>query len=133
MTEWLSVIIAGIATLIGLGSLYFTHQEWRKINRKIGMISDATQFGEVLPAWYSVRMGQDHWMFGLITTAGKTIAITTINAVSDDGKWMDVELAEPGDTLPEGFGEYVIAVDRERTTASVQISTIVAAVDLWRS
>ena len=133
MTEWLSVIIAAIAALIGLGSLYFTHQEWRKVNRKIAMISDASQFAEVLPAWYSERMGQDHWMFGLITTSGQTIAITSIAAISDDGAWMDVELAEPDAGLTEGYGEYVVAVDADRTTASVQISTIVAAVDLWSS
>ncbi len=62
------------------------------------------------------------------------IAIKRITAISDDGLWMDVELAEKDETAPIAANyplPLIHAVGADRTTASVQIRTIVAAVDLW--
>jgi hypothetical protein len=35
----------------------------------------------------------NHWLFGLVTVDGRTIAISSIKVISDNGEWMDVELA----------------------------------------
>lgn len=124
-----------VGAVAGIGSAIFAGKEWRKINRKMAMIKDAGVASEVLPAWYMSRMMQDHWMFGLITIDGRMIAITSITSVSDNGEWMDVKLAGPGDAanLPDTYGPIVAAVADDRCRASVKIANIVAAIDLWTS
>lgn len=99
------------------------------------MLSDASKAAEVLPAWYTTRMMTDDWLFGLLTATGQMIAINRIKAISDDGEWLDVELAEADQT--RALRDYpltmVHAVAGDRKTASIQISAIVAAVDLQTS
>lgn len=46
----LEMVIAVIGALTGLGSLWFTERQWRKINKKIAMLTDANAASEVLPA-----------------------------------------------------------------------------------
>lgn len=138
MVDWAGATgaIAGlIGAVAGVGSAIFAWQEWKKINRKIGMIDDAGLASEVLPAWYTRRMMMDDWMFGLITIDGRMIAITSIRAISDNGEWMDVVLAGPGDAenLPNTYGPIVCAVADDRRQASVKIANIVSAIDLWTS
>jgi len=56
-----------------------------------------------------------------------------IHAISDDGKWMDVELLTE-DEVPElNHSNIVCAVADDRRRASVQIDKIVAAYDIVTS
>ncbi len=124
--------IAGvIGGLVGIGSAWLSWKEWQKTNKKIAMLQDSGAAFEVLPAWYTRRMMDDHWLFGLQTNDGKVIVIKRIKAVSDDAQWMDVELAEKdeADHLTER-GTLVFAVAGDRTIASIRIANIVAAYDL---
>lgn len=129
----LEMIIAVVGALVGLGSLWFTEKQWRKINTKIAMLTDANAASEILPAWYTKRMMQDDWYFGLQTSDGHVIAIRNIRSISDDGNWMDVELLTK-DEVPKLDGRNLItAVADDRREASVKISSIVAAYDIVTS
>lgn len=134
-TDWLSAIAAWAAVAVSAGAAIFTWLEWRKINRKIAMLDDAGAAAEVLPTWYTSRMMMDHWLFGLLTADGRVIAITRIRSISDDGEWMDVELATSDDLggLDANFKPAITAVAEDRTRASVKISNIVAAMELQTS
>ena len=133
-----------IATVsLGGGSLWFTRKQWKKVEKKIGMINVAGKAFEILPTWYTSRMmnidmgggvlARDYWPFGLLMSDGRTIVITGILSLSDDGKWMDVELCTKGDWSLEDNPNYVFAVGKDRTTASVQVSHIVTAMELVTS
>ncbi|MEM0556340.1 MULTISPECIES: hypothetical protein [Aeromonas] len=129
----LETIIAVVSAFTALGSFWFTWKEWRKINKKIAMLSDSGAAIEILPAWYTERMMLDHWYFGIRTTDGHVIAISQIKAISDDGKWMDVHLLTE-DEIPNNKNEkYVTAVADDRRLASIQIDKIVIAYDLTSS
>lgn len=101
----------------------------------MAMLTDGSAISEVLPAWYTRRMVDEHWLFGLLTTDGRTIVIKRINAVSDDAHWMDVELApsDEAEGLSAALGPCITAVADDRRNASVKIANIVGAVDLWTS
>lgn len=133
--EWATLIISAIGGLTGLGSLIFTYLQWEKIKVKVTMISNSGLAFEVLPAWYTSRMMNDDWVFGLLTVDGRLLVIQRIRSVSSDGQWMDVELLEKNDFARDltGFGVPVFAVAGDRVSASIQISTIVAAMDLQTS
>jgi hypothetical protein len=80
-------------------------------------------------------MMTDHWLFGLVVNDGRVVAISRVNAVSDDGGWIDVDLAletEVG-AIPASYGRPVCAVANDRRRASVQVATIVAALELVTS
>ena len=127
------VVFGGLS---GWAAAYFSWREWQNTRKKIAMLTDASAAAEVLPAWYTSRMMTDHWTFGLLTAAGKMVVITRITALSDDGRWIDVELAESEvlDWLPKDYpADFLFAVGPERTSASLQISKIVAAVELMNS
>ena len=129
----LANVLTTIAVLTGLGSLWFTEKQWQKVKKKIGMISDAGKALEILPAWYMDRMMDERWWFGLHMTNGSVIAICNIEAISDDGKWIDVELLT-SDELPDDLkGKYVTAVVDDRRSASIQIDKIVMAYELVTS
>lgn len=99
------------------------------------MLTDASKAAEVLPAWYTERMMTDYWLFGLITVDGRTIAITSIHAVSDNGEWMDVELADKDEMAmrDDDHLDIITAVAGDRKRASVKIANIVAAIELRTS
>lgn len=130
-SDWIG-LVGGVA---GLVSTLIAVHEWRKVNRKLAMLTDASKAAEVVPAWYTSRMMDEHWLFGLLVADGRVIAIKKIKAVSDDGQWMDVELAEADEAEKHAakLGKAVYAVAPDRTTASVRVASIVAAVDLWTS
>ena len=129
----LTNVLPLIAVLTGLVSLWFTYQQWQKIKKKIGMLSDAGKAIEILPAWYTERMMQDQWYFGLLTTDGSVIAIGNIAAISDDGKWMDVELLT-NDEVPKRINqEFMTAVAKDRRRASIQIEKVVMAYEIVTS
>ena len=97
------------------------------------MLTDAGAASEVVPAWYTKRMMQDEWYFGLQTSDGHVIAIRNIRSVSDDGQWMDVELLTR-EEVPKLDGHNLItAVADDRREASVKIDNIVAAYDIVTS
>jgi len=123
------------SALIAAGAAVFSWVQWRKISRKMAMLTDGGAITEVLPAWYTRRMVNEHWLFGLLTVDGRTVVIKRIVAVSDDAQWMDVELAESDEAegLSSALGPLVTAVAADRTNASVKIANIVAAIDLWTS
>lgn len=130
-SDWIGVL----GGLTGLVSTLIAVHEWRKVNRKLAMLTDASKAVEVVPAWYTSRMMDEHWLFGLLVADGRVITIKKIKAVSDDGQWMDVELAEADEAEKHAakLGKPVYAVASDRTTASVRVASIVAAVDLWTS
>lgn len=130
-----SAIAAWVGVLISGGAAFFAWQQWRKINRKMAMLTDAGKAAEVLPAWYTERMMMDHWLFGLVTVDGRTIAITSIKAVSDNGEWMDVELADEDEMAmrDDDHADIITAVAADRKRASVKIANIVAAIELRTS
>lgn len=127
--------VGAIGGLAGIASAFFSWSEWKKTNRKIAMLNNASKAAEILPAWYTSRMMQDYWLFGLLTTDGNIIAIIRIESVSDDGKWMDVTLAQESHIKPlrGRYNDLVYAIADDRTDASIQISTIVAALELQSS
>ena len=128
----LAIVISVVGALVGLANLWFTDQKWQKIKKKIGMLSDAGKAIEILPAWYTSRMMLDEWHFGLVTTNGHTIAIRTIIAISDNGKWMDVDLLV-SDEVDAGETKFITAVADDRRRASIQIEKIVMAYEIVTS
>lgn len=131
VSDW----IAFGGAVVSLVSLGYTHAQWKKVKAKIGMIDDYGKAAEVLPAWYTGRMMSDNWLFGLYTSDGCVILIHQILAISDDGKWMDVELVdgETGAEYENIFPRVISAMAKDRPKASIQIANIVAAVDLQSS
>ncbi|WP_198332578.1 hypothetical protein [Psychrobacter aquimaris] len=129
----LATILSIIAVLIGLGNLWLSNEQWKKVKAKIGMLSDTGKVSEILPAWYTRRMMMDQWYFGLVTADGHTIAIGSITAISDNGKWMDVELLT-SDELPQRTEtKFITAVADDRRSASIQIEQIVMAYEIMTS
>lgn len=128
-------IASVFSAILTFAALIYTHKQWKKINAKIGMIEESGKATEILPAWYTRRMMDDNWLFGLYTRDGRVILIESIAAVSDDGAWLDVELASPcsADGFKDRFEKCVFAVDSDRTRASVRVDAIVSAVDLQTS
>ena len=125
---WVGVLISGAAA-------FFAWHQWRKVSRKMAMLTDSSAIADVLPAWYTRRMVDEHWLFGLLTIDGRTVMIKQILAVSDDAQWMDVELAksDEAESISPALGPPITAVAGDRRRASVKIANIVAAVDLWTS
>jgi len=129
----LETVLSIIAVCTGLGSLWLSNEQWKRVKNKIGMISDAGKAIEVLPAWYTSRMMMDEWHFGLVTNDGHTIAISSISAISDDGEWMDVILLTE-DEIPElEKTNFITAVANDRRTASIKIENIVMAYEIVTS
>jgi len=79
-------------------------------------------------------MMTDEWYFGIQTTDGSLIVISRICAVSDDGKWLDVNLLTR-DEIPSGIkhANVLSAVAEDRREASIQIEKIVAAYEIASS
>ena len=129
----LSGVLSVVATFTALAGLWLSNEQWKKVKEKIGMINDAGKAIEVLPAWYTSRMMTDCWYFGLVTTDGSTIAISKVTAISDDGKWMDVELLTSGDLFSGDTDKFLTAVADDRRIASIQIDKIVMAYEIAAS
>lgn len=134
------VLVGAIGGIIGaaagIGSAVFAGMEWRKVNRKIAMVGDMSRAAEILPAWYTQRMMGDYWLFGLWTVSGQMIAITRITGVSDDGEWMDVELANKDELAMRDDNEQerlIYNVTGDRPSASVKIANIVTAMEIRTS
>lgn len=99
------------------------------------MLTDSRAIFEVLPTWYSSRMVDDYWLFGLQMTGGQIVVIVRIIGVSSDSKWIDVELA-PQDEITSQLKidqPMTFAVADDRRMACVQIAGIQTALDLQHS
>ena len=129
----LETVLSIIGAVTGLASLWLSNEQWKKVKSKIGMLSDSGKAAEILPAWYTSRMIQDQWYFGLVTTDGHTIAIGRISAISDDGKWMDVELLTSDEVPNDRNTKFITAVAEDRRSASIQIEKIVMAYEIITS
>ena len=129
----LETVLSIIGAVTGLASLWLSNEQWKKVKSKIGMLSDSGKAAEILPAWYTSRMMQDQWYFGLVTTDGHTIAIGRISAISDDGKWMDVELLTSVEVPNDRNTKFITAVAEDRRSASIQIEKIVMAYEIITS
>ena len=129
----LETVLSIIGAVTGLASLWLSNEQWKKVKSKIGMLSDSRKAAEILPAWYTSRMMQDQWYFGLVTTDGHTIAIGRISAISDDGKWMDVELLTSDEVPNDRNTKFITAVAEDRRSASIQIEKIVMAYEIITS
>ena len=129
----LETVLSIIGAVTGLASLWLSNEQWKKVKSKIGMLSDSGKAAEILPAWYTSRMMQDQWYFGLVTTDGHAIAIGRISAISDDGKWMDVELLTSDEVPNDRNTKFITAVADDRRSASIQIEKIVMAYEIITS
>ena len=130
MTE---TIISVFSAFIGVVSLWLAFLQWRKINKKISMISDVGLANEVLPVWFTSRMMEDEWFFGLHTVNGSVIAISRVTSISDDGQWMNVELLAKSEVPQNEDESFITAAADDRRKASVKISNIVAVYELFTS
>lgn len=86
---------------------------------------------EILPVWFTERMMGDEWSYGLMTTAGVVICITSITALhlaADGSIWLDVNLIS--DEVPSMSGMTAFCAPTSRTKASINASHIIAAFEL---
>jgi hypothetical protein len=95
------------------------------------------RMSRLLPAWFTERMANDVWAFGLLLTTGRILHIETILDVSqaaDGSLWLDVRLGKQGDVhtdYPEKSGWPPLShAFNDRDTCSVAVSQIVCAVEL---
>lgn len=125
MSEVASIIIGAVGAvggLAGIVSAYVSFVEWRKVNRKVAMLEDSGAAFEVVPAWYTSRMMDDFWLFGLQMNNGRVIAVNRIDGISSDGIWMDVTLATTDEVehVDQRYGTITVAVADDRRSASVR-------------
>lgn len=138
MNDIASLVISSIGALGGIAgfvSAYVSYQEWRKVNRKVAMLEDSGAAFEVVPAWYTSRMMNDYWLFGLQMANGQTFAVNQIDAISSDGVWMDVTLATSDEVshVEQRYEPIMVAVADDRRSASLRIDRIQSAFDLQTS
>jgi hypothetical protein len=100
------------------------------------------EFGEleaecsILPAWFVPRMMGDVWSFALLTTDRVAILISTITSVDqakDGSIWLTVDLLRDDDFWALRLRERgwrILTAPTSRTTASINASLIVAALEI---
>jgi hypothetical protein len=89
---------------------------------------------ELLPAWFTGRMMNDVWSFGLLTVTNHVFYIESITAIHRDANgevWLDVKLQE-GSNKPFGElpGTTLVGAPTSRTDATIKASHVVAAFEL---
>jgi hypothetical protein len=83
---------------------------------------------KLLPAWFVPRMMDDTWVFGLLLSTGKVLAIEHIDEVhraADGSLWIDVDMC--GDPVDAWAA---LHAPTSRTRASVNVAHIVCALEL---
>jgi hypothetical protein len=89
----------------------------------------------LIPAWFTKRMAEDVWRFGLLMRDGTVIgvqAIESIHQAADGSIWFDVRLMDPSDDNAESlkpFAKTLIA-PTSRLEASINASHIMVAFEL---
>jgi hypothetical protein len=92
------------------------------------------EWWRLLPTWLTERMGNDVWFFGLLLSTGQCLAVESICGVSqaaDGSVWLTVWMVD-GSWKPyqQIAGTTLVTSPTSRTTASVNVSHIVAAMEL---
>lgn len=85
-----------------------------------------------LPPWFTSRLMEEEFYYGLLTTSGTIIGIDLIRGFSqmpDGSIWMDVSLI--GGKVPDNLSNmpYLISPSQP-STATININQIIAAFDL---
>ncbi|MBD2522125.1 MULTISPECIES: hypothetical protein [unclassified Nostoc] len=87
---------------------------------------------ENLPPWIKLRLRQDEFYYGLLTTSGTVIGISRINEVTlmpDGSYWIEVNLLVGTPPLSISNMPFLIAPSTY-PTATINSSHIIAAFDL---
>lgn len=108
-------------------------KQLKDLLKKVGMVTDPSKMFEVMPVWYMDRMGKDYWGFGLLLTSANILAISRIEGVSSDGKWMEVSMLEKGSGPDTIGGTPVTYAPTDRVSASVRIESVQTAFEIWTS
>ena len=88
-----------------------------------------------LPAWFTERMKDDVWSFGLLMCDGTIIgiqAIEAINQAADGTIWLDVRLMDSSDGTTawlDNFDKKFVA-PTSRLEASINASHVMAAFEI---
>ena len=95
-----------------------------------------THYEELLPAWFTTRMMEDSWSFGLLLVTGQMLHIDSIDAIRGEpgNVWLDVTMGVefPSDLKRNGdwADRIVSSPTKGRTTASINAAHVVMAVEL---
>ena len=89
----------------------------------------------LLPAWFTYRMMQDSWHFGLLTVTNHLFYVQRITAIRRDAAgdiWLDVDLWPDRNEFLAGKvpNATFMAAPTSRTNATLNARHIVAAVEL---
>jgi hypothetical protein len=110
-------------------------EQLKVLTRRVSMVDEPGKMSEVLPVWFVERMSNDYWNFGLIMEGGFVFPVRQIISISDDRRWLEVEVMEAGDDI-HNFpnspveGMHLIYALEGRTTANIQITKMIGALDL---
>jgi hypothetical protein len=64
--------------------------------------------------------------------SGDVIGVASIDKISADGKWLDVEMLDTERAMAQGqFDKPIIGAPTVRAEASILISNICAIIELW--
>ena len=91
---------------------------------------------DLLPAWFTERMMDDQWHFGLLTVTGHLFYVQTINAIRQDASsdlWLDVESWDDAGSAADSqklANMVPVHAPTSRTKATIKASHIVAAFEL---
>lgn len=132
---WLVTVVGVVGGIVGAMAGIASLVTWAKVNRKVAMLTNSEDAFEVVPAWYTSRMMDDHWLFGLATVSGHTLVIGRILSISSDGKWMNVHLVTK-ESVPDWAPKIdrpVFAVADDRNVASVRIDSVCFAYEIVTS
>jgi len=83
---------------------------------------------QLLPAWFTARMMQDSWHFGVLMSDGTCIYIETILEVhqaADGSLWLDVQLSEETPFAQEPHPRHLTS-PTSRTKASINAAHVMA-------
>ena len=87
---------------------------------------------KLLPAWFTYRMLDDSWHFGLLMITGDIIAIQWIDSIKQDASgnlWLDATLTD--NFLHDNIqGHKVFTAPTSRNRISINSSHVVAAFEL---
>ncbi|MDJ0900590.1 MAG: hypothetical protein QNJ55_17445 [Xenococcus sp. MO_188.B8] len=88
---------------------------------------------KLLPAWFTVRMLCDTWVFGLLMITGDIIAIQCINSIKQDASgniWLDATLQDNHNFAQDVQSHKVFIAPTSRTDISINSSHVMAAFEL---
>lgn len=87
----------------------------------------------MLPAWFTERMMEDVWSFGLLMITGDVIAIENINALIRDASgniWLDATMQLTNSSMQQVNGHPIFTSPTSRTNISINAAHVVAAFEL---